>query len=236
MIESTLKVGIASMKRTLLAVFVALIIAAPAHLAIGAHDRSATFFPGIYPATTQSYAASLQAKVNRGHSQWLLTPNRVAMAFARFIHWPASSSLGTVSRLSSDQVVVALARRDAPAAKLYVALKRLGASYSAIWTVTGCHTKNLVVNTPSAGAHVSSAITVKGLARVFEGQFSLTVFNGGWKKLESYTAHITGQILVTFQERVAYHGHGGYGIIEASALSPKDGSVLEVSMVKVALG
>lgn len=191
-----------------------------------------TFYPGIFPALTSMYAANLQASVDAGHRPWMTDPALVGEAFGRFIHWPARKNSARVIDRSGRLATVRVERRDGPGIELYVEMARLGRRNGGIWSVITCHTTSMRITTPAVGTRVVSPIVVRGVATVFEGAFTVSVLNGAWKEIRRRPMHLRGQLMTNWTARMAYARPAAVAIIEAYALSARDGSLQEVAMVK----
>lgn len=201
-----------------------------------ARAQEPSFYPGIFPAMTPAYAAQVQHTVDAGQRRWLLDPAQVGLAFARFVHWGRPQS-ATVIRRGGGTALIAISSRSVPRARLLVQEAQLGRGRTGIWSVTGCFMNDLRIVSPPSGQRAASPLHVRGSVRVFEGTFTLRVLDVRWQQLgiKRVTGPANYRGPAPFAYSVRFRPRGRYALVEAFALSPRDGSLALLSMVKVML-
>jgi hypothetical protein len=200
---------------------------------VAAQSPAASFYPGMYPALTPSYAATLQARVDRGQQRFLLDPARVVGAFAQFIKWPARAASARVVSRQGARAQVSLEYITSRGRKLYVDLRLLGKQRKGLWSVVSARTGSVRITMPRPGAHVTSPVAVRGIGTAFEGAMILNMLDSGWHSIGQLPVTITGQQPTPFGFRLRFRAHGHYGIVRVSTDSPRDGRLLDVALVKV---
>lgn len=182
---------------------------------------------------TASYAGKLQQSVNHGARAWMRNPSQVSEAFARFIRWPTVTGGSLVLWVRNGHAEVSVRRRDSPSVELRVALAQPGSTVHSIWSVTGCHTAFMRLTSPGAGTAVISPAVVRGRASVFEGQFAVVMLDTRWRVVGRSDVHVAGSKMTFFRVRIGFRDVGTYRVLEAYALSPKDGSLSGIAITKV---
>ncbi len=97
-------------------------------------------------------------------------------------------------------------------------------------------TPAIILEQPTTGARVTSPVTVRGRANVFEGQVNIRVLDSRFRKVgEGFGMAAMGEY-APFTAAVAYRVSADqWGYIDAFWISPKDGAELDKVTVKVYL-
>lgn len=199
---------------------------------------SAPAYPGIYPALTASYAATLQAAVNRGQHLWLRDASAVALAFARHQGWGHGATQAvSQSPTSARSVLVTVYDRQTPQLRLIVRERRQSRA-SAIWSVTACWMDNLRLTASTVPQPANRPLLVRGRVRVFEGAFKIVVLGQGgrWagqRRLTVPQGNYTQP--VPFQTLVKFVSGAPFAVVKATSRSARDGSLALLAMIKVAV-
>lgn len=97
-------------------------------------------------------------------------------------------------------------------------------------------TPAIILEQPATGARVTSPVTVRGQANVFEGQVNIRILDSRFRKVgEGFGMAAMGEY-APFTAEVAYRVSADqWGYIDAFWISPKDGAELDKVTVKVYL-
>lgn len=95
----------------------------------------------------------------------------------------------------------------------------------------------IFIDSPAIGETVSSPLTVRGVANVFEGDFLVEVTNASGKTLVRKHAHAAMGQYADFTLRLRFaRDHGGPGRVTAFDYSARDGSRIDDYVVPVVFG
>ena len=162
------------------------------------------------------------------------TPEEAAAGFATQYLGMTAAAVGTFAQGDSRSGEVPV--RSTPTGPITTVLVRqLGEGSS--WWVLGCGAQDITITTPAWDASVSSPVSLTGSSLAFEGTIQTQVRQDGMSKPLGM-GFVTGGST----ERAPFSGTLDFakptasrGAVVLQAISAKDGSVLEASVVRVRL-